>query len=52
LHKRGAGSDPVLFTSKDGIVQVGNSIPYDPKAEAEARGRVRKASDRPSFIFN
>lgn len=52
LHKRGAGSDPVLFTSKDGIVQVGNSVPYDPKAEAEARGRVRKASDRPSFIFN
>jgi hypothetical protein len=51
LHKRG-GRDPVLFTSKDGIVEVGNSIPYDPKAEAEARGRVRKASDRPSFIFN
>jgi hypothetical protein len=52
LHKRGAGSDPVLYTSRDGIVQVGNSIPYDPKAAAEARGRVRKASDRPSFIFN
>lgn len=52
LHKRGAGSDPVLYTSQDGIVQVGNSIPYDPKAEAEARGRVRKASDRPAFIFN
>ncbi|MEK7953475.1 hypothetical protein [Luteolibacter soli] len=49
LHKRGAGSDPVLLTSRDGIVQVGNSIPYDPKAEAEARGKVRKASDRPTF---
>jgi hypothetical protein len=49
LHKRGAGSDPVLLTSQDGIVQVANSIPYDPKAEAEARGRVRKASDRPTF---
>ena len=52
LHKRGAGSDPVLLGSRDGIVQVANSVPYDPKAEAEARGRVRKASDRPSFIFN
>ena len=51
LHKRG-NSDPVLYTSRDGIVEVGNSIPYDPKAEAEARGKVRKASDRPSFIFN
>jgi len=49
LHKRGAGSDPVLLTSQDGIVQVANSIPYDPKAEAEARGKVRKASDRPTF---
>jgi hypothetical protein len=52
LHKRGAGSDPVLYTSRDGIVEVGNSIPYDPKAAAEARNRVRKASDRPGFIFN
>jgi hypothetical protein len=51
LHKRGAGPDPMLLTSSDGIVQVGNSIPYDPKAEAEARGRVRKASDRPAFLF-
>ena len=51
LHKRGGG-DPMLMTSRDGVVQVGNSIPYDPKAAAEARGRVRKASDRPAFIFN
>lgn len=49
MHKRGGGADPVLFTSRDGIVQVGNSIPYDPKAEAEARGKMRKASDRPTF---
>jgi hypothetical protein len=47
LHKRGGGPDPQLVTLKGGIVQVGNSIPYDPKAEAEARSRVRKASDRP-----
>lgn len=51
LHKRGNGPDPQLVTLSDGIVQVANSIPYDPKAEAEARGRVRKASDRPAFIF-
>lgn len=51
LHKRGAGPDPELVTLQGGIVQVGNSIPYDPKAEAEARGRVRKASDRPAFIY-
>jgi len=52
LHKRGTGTDPMLTSTRDGIVQVGNSVPYDPKAEAEARGRIRKASDRPSFIFN
>ena len=51
LHKRGAGPDPELVTLASGIVQVGNSIPYDPRAEAEQRGRVRKASDRPAFIF-
>lgn len=47
LHKRGAGPDPQLVTLKGGIVQVANSVPYDPKAAAEARSRVRKASDRP-----
>ena len=51
LHKSGGGLNPQLFTMRDGSVQVGNSIPYDPKAEAEARGKVRKASDRPAFIF-
>lgn len=51
LHRRGNGPDPQLVTLPGGIVQVANSIPYDPKAEAEARGRVRKASDRPGFIF-
>jgi hypothetical protein len=51
LHKRGNGPDPQLVTLGSGIVQVANSIPYDPKAEAEARNRVRKASDRPAFIF-
>lgn len=49
LHKAGGSVNPQLFTMKDGSVQVGNSIPYDPKAEAEARGKVRKASERPAF---
>ncbi|QJE97028.1 hypothetical protein [Luteolibacter luteus] len=49
LHKAAGSINPQLFTMKDGSVQVGNSIPYDPKAEAEARGKVRKASERPSF---
>ncbi|WP_193213460.1 hypothetical protein [Luteolibacter marinus] len=51
LHKRGAGPDPQLITTPQGVVQVVNGIAYDPRAEAEARGRVRKASDRPAFIF-
>lgn len=49
LHKSAGSLNPQLFTMKDGSVQVGNSIPYDPKAEAEARGKVRKASERPTF---
>ncbi len=51
LHKTAGSSDPGLYTLQDGSVQVGNSIPYDPKAEAEARGKARKASERPAFIF-
>lgn len=51
LHKAAGNVNPQLFTARDGSVAVGNSLPYDPKAEAEARGKVRKASDRPSFIF-
>jgi hypothetical protein len=52
LHKRVAANDPVLYTSKEGIVQVGNSALYDPKAAAEARSKARKVSDRPAFLFN
>lgn len=51
LHKRGGGGDPLLVTTRDGVVQVGNATPYDPNAAAKARGQARKASDRPSFIF-
>lgn len=47
FHERGAQGDPQLLTFGDGSVKVGNSIPYDPKAAAEQRAKVRKASDRP-----
>lgn len=49
-HKRGA-SDPTLLTMENGNVQVGGSVLYDPKAEAEARAKVRKATDRPAFLY-
>jgi hypothetical protein len=51
LHKRGASSDPLLVTLPNGTVQVGGGIPYDPKAEATARQRVRKANERPAYIY-
>jgi len=51
IHQRGAQGDPQLLTQPDGSVSVGNSIPYDPKAVAEARAKLRKISDRPSFIY-
>lgn len=51
FHKRGAAADPFLATLPTGAVQVGNSIPYDPKAEADSRRNVRKATDRPAFLY-
>ena len=51
-HRGTGGGAPLLVTARDGIVQVGNSIPYDPRAEATARTQVRKASDRPAFLFH
>jgi hypothetical protein len=51
LHKRGPAGDPALATLADGSVQVDGSIPYDPKAEREALGTIRKLSERPSFIY-
>ena len=46
-HERGSQGDPQLLTFGDGTVRVGNSIPYDPKAAAEQKAKVRKATDRP-----
>lgn len=51
IHQRGPQGDPTLMTSPTGLVAVSNSIPYDPKAVAEAKAKARKASDRPAFIY-
>ena len=51
IHQRGAVGDPQLITMGDGSVRVGNSIPYDLKAAAEARKKTRKASDRPAGTY-
>lgn len=50
VHKRAPQGDPQLLTFGDGTVRVANSIPFDPKAAAEARAKIRKASDRPPGI--
>jgi len=52
LHKRGANGDPRLLTFADGSVKVAGSIPYDARAEAEARGKIRKISERPPYTYN
>ena len=51
IHQRGSQGDPQLITFADGTVRVANSIPYDPKAAAEAKAKVRKASDRPPITY-
>ncbi|MES2476188.1 MAG: hypothetical protein V4640_10430 [Verrucomicrobiota bacterium] len=51
IHQRGPQGDPQLLTFADGTVRVSNSIPYDPKAAAEAKAKVRKASDRPPITY-
>lgn len=52
LHKRGASGDPRLMTFADGSVHVAGSILYDEKAEAEARGKIRNISERPTYTYN
>jgi hypothetical protein len=51
LHKCGLQGDPQLLTFGDGTVRVANSIPYDPKAAAEEKAKIRKASDRPPITY-
>lgn len=51
IHQRGPQGDPQLLTFGDGTVRVANSIPYDAKAAAEEKAKVRKASDRPAITY-
>lgn len=51
IHQRGSQGDPQLLTFADGTVRVANSIPYDPKAAAAAKAKIRKASDRPPVTY-
>lgn len=51
IHQRAAQGDPQLLTFADGSVRVANSIPYDAKAAAEAKAKIRKASDRPAITY-
>jgi hypothetical protein len=51
IHQRGSQGDPQLITFADGTVRVANSIPYDPKAAAAAKSKIRKASDRPPVTY-
>ena len=51
IHQRGDQGDPRLLTYGDGSVRVTNSILYNQKAAAEAKAKVRKASDRPAGTY-
>lgn len=51
IHERLSHGDPGLATLADGTVRVTNSSLYDPKAAAEAKAKVRKASDRPPVNY-
>lgn len=51
IHQRGTQGDPHLVTFGDGTVRVTNSTLYDQKAAAEAKSRIRKASDRPAITY-
>lgn len=51
IHQRGTQGDPQLVTFGDGTVRVTNSIVYDQKAAAEAKAKIRKASDRPAVTY-
>jgi len=51
LYKPSDLGDPKLAKNSAGKVITVGGIPYDPVAEAEARAKERKASDRPAFIY-
>ena len=51
LYKPTNAGDPKLAKNTAGKVITVGGILYDAKAEAEARAKERKASDRPAFIY-
>lgn len=51
IHQRGPVGDPQLIASGNGSVRVVNSIPYDPKAAAQEKAKIRKATDRPNITY-
>lgn len=51
LYKSSDFGDPELVKLPDGTVRANGGIPYDPEKIAEERRNSRKASDRPSFIY-
>lgn len=51
IHQRGDQGDPRLLTYGDGTVRVTNSVLYNQKAAAEAKAKIRKASDRPAGTY-
>ncbi len=51
LYRPGPGGAPRLARLQDGGVSAVGGLLYDPKKEAEAREKNRKASDRPGFIY-
>ena len=51
IHQRGPQGDPQLLTFADGSVRVANSIPYDPKAAAEATGQDPQGFRPPPITY-
>ena len=50
-YKPSQGGKPALATFSNGDVMISGGIFYDPKAEAQNRGRLRKLSERPRMTF-
>lgn len=51
IHQRGPVGDPQFATAGDGSIHVVNSIPYNAKAAAEEKAKIRKATDRPKITY-
>lgn len=49
--KPAPGSKPALATFGSGDVVVSGGITYDPKAERQQRGQIRKLSERPALTY-